>query len=164
MVKGPVQKPIENVPGPSRLIPDKTPPISPTESELDIKRGLDFGPGEKDDDDGLEPPQEKEEEDPYGVNLTKLCQEGGVKLLSYLMAKAVSPTAEAPTHPKSWGYKDISHLPELEKKEWQNACLQELEALRRRDVYEMVQHPRGRKVIKNRWVFDVKTDGRKKHI
>ena len=57
------------VPGPSRLIPDKTPPISPTESELDIERGLDFGPGEKDDDHGLEPPQEEEEEDPYGVNL-----------------------------------------------------------------------------------------------
>ena len=105
MVKGAVPKLIEDVPGPSRLIPDKTPPISPTESELDIERGLDFGPGEKDDDHGLEPPQKEEEEDPYGFHLTKLCREGGVKLLSYLMAKAVSPTAEAPTHPKSWGYK-----------------------------------------------------------
>ena len=45
MIKGPVPKPIENVPGPSRLIPDRTPPISPTESELDIERGLDLGPG-----------------------------------------------------------------------------------------------------------------------
>ena len=35
-----------------------------------------FGPGEKDDDYGLEPPQEEEEEDPYRVNLTKLCWEG----------------------------------------------------------------------------------------
>ena len=162
MVKGPVPKPIENVPGPSCLIPDKTPPISPTESELDIERGLDFRAGEKDDDYGLEPPQEEEEEDPYGINLTKLCREGGIKLLSYLMAKVVSPTTEAPTHLKSWGYKDISRLPELEKKEWQNACLQELEALRRRNVYELVQRPRGHKVIKNRWVFDVKTDGCKK--
>ena len=129
---------------------------------LDIERGLNFGPGEKDDEGGLEPPQEEEEDDPYGINLTKSCREGGVKLLSYLMAKAVSPTAEAPTHPKSWGYKDIFRLPELEKKEWQNACLQELEALRRCDVYELVQRPRGRKIIKNRWVFDVKTDGHKK--
>ena len=161
-VKGPVPKPIENVPGPSCLIPNKTPPISPTESELDIERGLDYRPEEKNDEYGLEPPQEEEEEDPYGINLYKLCQEGGVKLLSYLMAKAVSPTVEAPTHPKSWGCKDISHLPELEKKEWQNACLQELEALRRSDVYELVQCPRGHKVIKNRWVFDVKTDGQKK--
>ena len=80
MVKGLVPKPIENVPGPSCLIPDKTPPISPTESELDIERGLNFGPGEKDDNYGLEPPQEEEEEDPYGINLMKLCRGGGVKL------------------------------------------------------------------------------------
>ena len=53
MVKGLVPKPIESVPGPSCLIPDRTPPISPTESELDIERGLNFGPGEKDDDYGL---------------------------------------------------------------------------------------------------------------
>ena len=83
-VKGPVPKLIENVPGPSHLIPNRTPPISPTESKLDIERGLDFGPGEKDDEYGLEPPQEEEEEDPYGINLTKLCRGGGVKLLSYL--------------------------------------------------------------------------------
>ena len=37
-----------------------------------------------------------------------------------------------------------------------------MEALRRRNIYELVQRPRGRKVIKNRWVFDVKTDGWKK--
>ena len=55
MVKGPVPKLIENVPGPSHLIPNKAPPISPTESELEIERGLNFGPGEKDDDYGLEP-------------------------------------------------------------------------------------------------------------
>ena len=30
------------------------------------------------------------------------------------------------------------------------------------NVYELVQRPRGCKVIKNRWVFDVKTDGHKK--
>ena len=83
MVKGPVPKPIENVPGPSRLFPNTIPPISPTESKLDIERGLNFGPGEKDENNGLEPPQEEEEEDPYGFHLTKLCWEGGVKLLSY---------------------------------------------------------------------------------
>ena len=30
---------------------------------------------------------------------------------------------------------------------------------RERKVYNLVPHPRGRKVIKNRWVFDVKDDG-----
>ena len=42
------------------------------------------------------------------------------------------------------------------------ACREELEALRKRNVYELVDRPKGRKVTKNRWVFDVKTDGRKK--
>jgi hypothetical protein len=37
-----------------------------------------------------------------------------------------------------------------------------LEVLRRCNVYELLQRPSGCKVIKNRWVFDVKTDGRKK--
>jgi hypothetical protein len=150
-VQGPVPRPLENVPGPSRRIPDvpqppareesvALPPISPTESEIDIERGLDNTDHEAD----------------------RVCREGGVALLSFLIAKAVSPTAEATTDPKAWGYKNIARLPELEQKEWQNACLQELEALRRRDVYKLVPRPRGRKVIKNRWVFDVKTDGRKK--
>ncbi|TFY50378.1 hypothetical protein EVJ58_g11073, partial [Rhodofomes roseus] len=42
------------------------------------------------------------------------------------------------------------------------ACREELEALRKRGVYELVDRPKGRRVTKNRWVFDVKTDGRKK--
>ena len=37
-----------------------------------------------------------------------------------------------------------------------------MEALRKREVYELVQRPRGHKVIKNRWVFDIKTDGQKR--
>ena len=46
-------------------------------------------------------------------------------------------------------------------KEWRAACEWELEALERRKVYDLVQCPKGRKVIKNHWVFDVKDDGRK---
>ena len=34
--------------------------------------------------------------------------------------------------------------------------------LQKRKVFELVDRPRDRKVIKNRWVFDVKSDGRKK--
>ena len=41
-------------------------------------------------------------------------------------------------------------------------CREELEALCKRNVYQLVDRPKGRKVTKNRWVFDVKTDGRKK--
>jgi len=34
--------------------------------------------------------------------------------------------------------------------------------LRKRKVFELVDHPRDQKVIKNQWVFDVKSDGHKK--
>jgi hypothetical protein len=34
--------------------------------------------------------------------------------------------------------------------------------LKERKVWEVTDHPIDRKIIKNRWVFDVKTDGRKK--
>ena len=140
---------MENNPGPSRQVPAEPnpadwdvplPPISPTESELDIERGLDNTDYEAE----------------------RVCWEGGVQLLLFLTAKAISPTAMATTDPKSWGYKDIACLPELEQLDWKNAYLQELEALRRRDVYKLVPCPKGCKVIKNRWVFDVKSDGRKK--
>jgi hypothetical protein len=49
-----------------------------------------------------------------------------------------------------------------QQKEWKAACQQELNSLRARDVYDLVNPPSGRKIIRNRWVFDVKTDGRKK--
>jgi len=70
--------------------------------------------------------------------------------------------ASATTDPKTWGYQDIARLPELEQKEWHDACHRELEALEQRDVFRLVDRPKGRKVIKNRWVFDVKSDGRKR--
>ena len=49
-----------------------------------------------------------------------------------------------------------------QQKEWKAACKQELDSLCARDVYDIVDPPPGRKIIKNRWVFDVKSDGRKK--
>jgi len=165
-VKGSVPKPKENLPGPSRQVPSAfqqppaqadrapTPPISPTSSELDIERGLNR-------------PESDDEQlviraiEAGDLAAEELCREGGVKVLSFLLAKAISPIAKTTTNPKEWGFKDLAHLPQLEQTEWQNACLQELEALRRCDVYELVPRPRGHKVIKNRWVFDVKTDGRK---
>src|SRR5258708_24133357 len=53
-------------------------------------------------------------------------------------------------------------MPQAQQKEWKAACHKELESLRRHNVYELVDPPRGRKIIKNRWVFDQKTDGHKK--
>src|SRR5260370_41377840 len=53
-------------------------------------------------------------------------------------------------------------MPQAQQKEWKAACREELESRCRRNAYELVDPPKGRKIIKNRWVFDQKTDGRKK--
>ena len=96
--------------------------------------------------------------------LTTLTQEGGVRFLNYLLAKAVSPDSESldVSKVKEWSYRDILRMNIAQQKEWKAACQQELNSLRARDVYDLVNPPSGRKIIKNRWVFDVKTDGRKK--
>ena len=94
--------------------------------------------------------------------VAQLAQEGGVDFVCYLLAQAV-PQDESTVAPiREWTYKDILRLPEAQQKEWKIACREELEALRRRKVFELVDLPKGRKLIKNRWVFDKKTDGRKK--
>ena len=64
--------------------------------------------------------------------------------------------------PKEWNFQDIICLPEHERKEWIKVCLDEIEALRQRKVFELTSLPSGRKTIKNRWVFDLKSDGRKR--
>ncbi|KAJ2926174.1 hypothetical protein H1R20_g10929, partial [Candolleomyces eurysporus] len=38
----------------------------------------------------------------------------------------------------------------------------EIDALRSREVFELVELPKGRKTIKGRWVYDIKSDGRKR--
>jgi transposase InsO family protein len=97
--------------------------------------------------------------------ITRLAQEGGVKFLDYLLAKAISPAdPESPdtSNIREWTFRDILKMPSDKQEEWRNACREELESLRKRKVFELVDPPKGRKVIKNRWVFDLKSDGRKK--
>jgi hypothetical protein len=53
-------------------------------------------------------------------------------------------------------------MPKQQQVEWKKACYKELESLRQRHVFELTELPPGHKVIKNRWVFDIKTDGCKK--
>ena len=97
-------------------------------------------------------------------SLTLLAQEGGVKVINYLLAKAVTPQSPVPdvSNIREWSFKDIMRLPSSTQKEWIDACRQELDSLRKRDVYDLVDPPPGRRIIKNRWVFDQKTDGRKR--
>ena len=147
--KGAVPRTAENnplpdvpVPGPSTPARQESvplPPISPTTSELEIERGLD------------------------GPEADVLCRDGGGPLLLFLLAHAISPIdTAATTDPKTRVYKDVICLPPAEQQEWQNTCSWELEALRKRGVFELVPCPKYRKVIKNWWVFDVKPDGRKR--
>jgi hypothetical protein len=108
-------------------------------------------------------PQDSDEVDQQ--LLIRLAQEGGVKFLDLLLAKAVSPTdLESPdtSNIREWTYKDIQKMPSELQGEWRNACKEELDSLRKRRVYDLVNPPQGRRVIKNRWVFDLKSDGRKK--
>jgi Reverse transcriptase (RNA-dependent DNA polymerase) len=53
-------------------------------------------------------------------------------------------------------------MPSDAQKEWKAACHEELESLRRCNVFELVDPPKDRKIIRNRWVFDLKSDGCKK--
>jgi len=53
-------------------------------------------------------------------------------------------------------------LPAGQLEEWRAACQREIEILTKRHVFDMVVRPRGCRVIKNCWVFDVKPDGRKR--
>jgi hypothetical protein len=92
----------------------------------------------------------------------KVCREGGTEALNFLLAKAVSPAALATAHksPKEWSYRDLACLNSEELELWRAACNEELNALKKREVFELVDRPTGRKIIKNRWVFKVKSDGR----
>ena len=96
--------------------------------------------------------------------LAKLAQEGGVGLINYLLAKAVADDEPLPSQssPREWTFRDILRMPKQLQEEWKKACYEELESLRKRQVFELTELPLGRKAIRNRWVFDIKTDGRKK--
>jgi hypothetical protein len=97
--------------------------------------------------------------------LTRLAQEGGVKFQDYLLAKAV-PLYDLESPDTSnickWTFRDILKMPSELQEEWKQACREELASLCKCKVFELVDPPKGRKVIKNRWVFDLKSDGHKK--
>ena len=50
-------------------------------------------------------------------------------------------------------------MPSDKQEECRIVCCEELDSLRKRKVFDMVNRPKGRKVIKNCWVFDLKSDG-----
>jgi len=145
-----------SIPGPSCQ-----PPPEPlleeegSESEDEVEESLD--------------PSDNEE----SLTVNRLCREGGVAFQHFLVSKAIIPsihvahpdyepeTPRQQSSPKEWTYRDILKLPKDMLEELRTACERELEALEHRKVYDLTPRPKGRKVIKNRWVFDVKDDRRK---
>ena len=78
--------------------------------------------------------------------------------MTYLLNQAISVINELPQQ-----LRDIQRMPEAQKKEWYHACREEIEVLRCRNIFELVELPKGAKAIKNRWVFAIKSlDNRKK--
>jgi len=58
--------------------------------------------------------------------------------------------------------KYISKLSAEDQWAWCKAQFEKLEALKKRNIYKLADLPPGCKAIKNHWVFDLKSDGRKK--
>src|SRR5579863_7373379 len=97
-------------------------------------------------------------------SLAYLAKHGGVVNLNALLATVEPPASEIPDllNVRQWTFKQIQNLSHSEKEGWIEACKAELSSLRSRQVYDLVDAPKGRNIINNRWVFDVKTDGQKR--
>ena len=59
-------------------------------------------------------------------------------------------------------YRDIFKLPYTEQELWRKAMNDEIKSLSERKVWDLVALPPGRIPVKGRWVYAVKSDGRKK--
>jgi Reverse transcriptase (RNA-dependent DNA polymerase) len=132
---------------------------------------------EEDDEDGINNPFWPRDESPspsgtpskpsQSAGLTKMAQDGGAGLINFLLRAAVSSADAKGKIPdvskvREWQFRDLMRLPKASQEEWKIACKEELEALRQCNVFKLTDLPKGRKTIGCRWVFDVKSDGRKK--
>ena len=86
----------------------------------------------------------------------------------YLLSATVQPSDGAGgdlpsvSNVHEWQYQDLMHFPEAAQKEWKAACNEEMESLDKRDVFELINLPKGCKTIGCRWFFDVKGDSHKR--
>jgi len=87
-------------------------------------------------------------------HMVLLAREGEAEHIHFLL---VLRATETHVLPKT--FKDVAKLPADSKKRWLESCLEELKFLKDRDVYEIVDLPKGRKTVKNHWVFNIKPDG-----
>jgi hypothetical protein len=74
--------------------------------------------------------------EPSPVNLPATesdeCREGGTQAINFLLAKAVSPTAQPPAQKslKEWSYHDLARLNPQELELWRTTCNEELDTLK----------------------------------
>jgi len=87
-------------------------------------------------------------------HIVRLAREGRAEHICFLLALRATETHVLPKT-----FKDVAKLPADSKKRWLESCLEKLKLLKDRDVYEIVDLPKRRKVVKNRWVFNIKPDG-----
>ena len=73
--------------------------------------------------------------------------------VDYLLLQADKSTVQ------NWKFQDIMCLPVKERQLWLDKCKEEIDSLVKQKVFEIVDQPKNRNVIKNRWVFDIKSDG-----
>jgi len=74
-----------------------------------------------------------------------LAREGGAEHICFLLTLRATETHVLPKT-----FKDIAKLLADSKKRWLEFYLKELKSLKDRDVYEIVNLPKGRKAVKNR--------------
>ena len=102
--------------------------------------------------------------------MANISQEGGAKLIYYLLSAAIQSSDRAGGDLPSvsnvceWHYQDLMHFPEAAWKEWKAACYEEMESPDKRDVFELTNLPKGHKTIGCRWIFDVKGDSCKNSL
>ena len=86
--------------------------------------------------------------------LAHLARKGRIEKICFLLAHCAT---ESYPIPKS--LRNVTRLSANIQKKWPESYLEELKLLKNRNVYEVVDLSKKRKVIKNCWVFNIKFDG-----
>ena len=59
-------------------------------------------------------------------------------------------------------YHDILKMDKKEQEQWNNAMKEEMKSLHERKVWDLVDLPKGHQLIKEKWVYAIKSNGCKK--
>jgi len=87
-------------------------------------------------------------------HMVHLAREGRAEHICFLLVLRATKTHVLPKT-----FKDVVKLPADSKKRWHESCLEKLKSLKDKDVYKIVDLPKGRKAVKNCWVFNIKPNG-----